>query len=89
MRPTWTISSAWSFISLLLESGNITVLLPTDRHSAIVGDVVFELPDLSGNIMHDLHTAVLMREHGIPRICTRDADFRRFPFVEVIDPLAK
>jgi predicted nucleic acid-binding protein len=27
-----------------------------------------------------------MREHGIRRICTRDADFHRFPFLEVIDP---
>jgi predicted nucleic acid-binding protein len=28
-----------------------------------------------------------MREHGVRRICTRDADFSRFPFLEVIDPL--
>src|SRR4029450_12449876 len=25
--------------------------------------------------------------HGIRQICTRDADFHRFPFLEVIDPL--
>lgn len=37
--------------------------------------------------MHDLHTAVLMREHDISRICTRDSDFRRFPFLMVIDPV--
>jgi hypothetical protein len=33
------------------------------------------------------HTAILMREHGIGRICTRDTDFNQFPFLEVIDPL--
>lgn len=32
--------------------------------------------------------AILMREHGVRRIYTRDADFHRFPFVEVLDPLA-
>jgi len=37
--------------------------------------------------MHDLHTAVLMREHGISRICTRDTDFLKFPFLTVVDPL--
>jgi predicted nucleic acid-binding protein len=37
--------------------------------------------------VHDLHTAVLMREHGISRIVTRDADFRRFRFLDVVDPL--
>jgi predicted nucleic acid-binding protein len=46
-----------------------------------------ELPDLRGNVMHDLHTAVLMREHGVSRIVTRDTDFHRFPFLSVIDPL--
>jgi predicted nucleic acid-binding protein len=30
---------------------------------------------------------VLLREHGIARICTRDADFHRFPFLTVVDPL--
>ena len=29
-----------------------------------------------------------MREHGISRICTRDTDFRRFPFLTVVDPLS-
>ena len=29
----------------------------------------------------------LMREHGVARICTRDADFSRFPFLEMIDPV--
>jgi len=28
-----------------------------------------------------------MREHGIHRVVTRDADFHRFPFLEVTDPL--
>jgi predicted nucleic acid-binding protein len=36
---------------------------------------------LSGNLIHGMHTAVLMREHGVARICTRDADFRRFSFL--------
>jgi uncharacterized protein len=49
--------------------------------------VIAELPHLAGNLMHDAHTAILMREHGIARIYTRDTDFSRFPFVEVIDPV--
>jgi predicted nucleic acid-binding protein len=45
------------------------------------------LPHLAGNLFHDAHTAILMREHGIGRICSRDTDFNQFPFLEVIDPL--
>jgi predicted nucleic acid-binding protein len=46
-----------------------------------------EVPGARGNLMHNLHTAVLMREHGISRIVARDTDFHRFRFLEVIDPL--
>jgi predicted nucleic acid-binding protein len=40
------------------------------------------------DVLHDAHTAILMREHGIRRLVTRDGDFRRFPFLDVVDPLA-
>ena len=43
-------------------------------------------PDLRGSVMHNVHTAVLMREHGVSHICTRSAVFRRSPFLTVLDP---
>jgi predicted nucleic acid-binding protein len=54
----------------------------------VAWEVFEEMPTLSGNVMHDAATAVLMREHGIKSIYTRDADFHRFRFLEVLDPLA-
>ena len=62
------------------------MLAATRRHAAVLAQTLSELPDLRGNVMHDVHTAVLMREHGISRICTRDSDFLRFPFLTVVDP---
>ena len=38
--------------------------------------------------VHDLHTATLMREHGVSEIRTADADFHQFAFLDVINPLA-
>ena len=87
MRRPWTARAAWEFVNALLASPGFTVLIPTQRHADVVGDVISELPDLSGNLLHDAHTAILMREHGIGKICTRDTDFNRFPFLEVIDPV--
>jgi len=49
--------------------------------------VDFKLPHIACNLLHDAHTAILMREHGIRQICTRDSDFNQFTFLEVIDPL--
>jgi predicted nucleic acid-binding protein len=54
----------------------------------MLAKVIDELPHLKGSIMHDVHTAVLMREHGIREIYTRDTAFHRFPFLKVIDPVA-
>jgi predicted nucleic acid-binding protein len=47
-----------------------------------------EVPLLAGNLVHDAHTAILMREHGLKVIYTRDTGFHRFPWIEVRDPLA-
>ena len=87
MRRPWTAPKAWEFVTSLLASPGISVLVPTQRHADVAGEVLAELPHLAGNILRDAHTAILMREHGIRRIGTRDTDFSRFPFLEVIDPL--
>ena len=63
------------------------MLMPTDRHAGVLAAVMSEVPMIAGNLWHDAETAVLMREHGIRRICTCDTAFTRFPFVEVVDPL--
>ena len=88
LRRPWKSTEAWSFIAALLESPGLCMLVPTSRHAEVAGQVLRELPHLAGNILHDTHTAVLMREHGVRLVCTRDADFHRFPFLEVVDPVA-
>lgn len=87
MRQPWNISGAWQFAAALLASPGLGILIPTERHAEVAGQVIAEFPHLAGNLLHDAHTAILMREHGIRRICTRDTDFHRFPFLKVIDPL--
>ena len=80
-------AEARGFVAALVGSPGIALLLPTRRHAAVLEQTVAELPDVRGNQMYDLHTAVLMREHGVGRICTRDTGFHRFPFLDVVDPL--
>lgn len=86
-RSPWSAVQAWGFIGALLQGPGFGLLLASERHADVLGETLAELPDLRGNLIHDLHTAVLMREHGISQICTRDTDFHRFPFVRVIDPV--
>ena len=86
-RDPWTPGEARRFVDAILDSPGFELLLATRRHAAVLERTVNQLPDIRGNQMHDLHTAVLMREHGVSRICTRDTGFHRFPFLTVVDPL--
>lgn len=85
-RP-WSVREAWRFVEAILAAPSLKVLDHTARHAAVAKQTLSEVADLSGNILHDTHTAILMREHGIRRIYTRDSDFNRFSFLEVFDPL--
>lgn len=82
----WSTTAAWRFLQSILDSPGAGLLLPTGRHDAVLTEVLGEIPHLRGNILHDVHTAVLMREHGIKQIYTRDIDFHRFTFLTVLDP---
>lgn len=64
------------------------MLVPTSRHAEVAALGVREVPVVRGNLFHDAHTAVLMREHGIGRIYTGDASIDRFSFLEVLEPFA-
>lgn len=85
-RP-WSAVAALEFLRAIVDSPSHRVLVASERHLYTAQEIAGSVPALAGNLVHDFHTAVLMREHGLTRIYTRDADFRRFPFLEVIDPL--
>jgi len=76
-RKPFSLAEAWSFVEATLASPSISMLLATERHNQVAAEVFSELPDVHGNLV----------EHGIKTIYTRDTDFNRFPFVDVVDPL--
>ncbi len=86
-RP-WAIGQAWKFVDGIIASPGLSVLQETERHGEIAREVLVKSPPIAGNLVFDAHTAILMREHGITRIFTRDTAFHVFPFLAVVDPLA-
>ncbi|MGQ0813048.1 MAG: type II toxin-antitoxin system VapC family toxin [Gemmatimonadota bacterium] len=81
------LRTARAWIEILLATRRAGLLVQTDRHAAVLQELCELHPRLSGNILHDFHTAVLMKEHGISEIRTADADFHQFPFLKVVNPL--
>ena len=88
LKKPWRVTEAWGFVAGLLASPGCSLLVPTDRHVRVAAEVFAEMPSIAGKLVHDAAIAVLMREHGIKTIYTRDADFHRFRFLEVLDPTA-
>ena len=82
-----TFADAWSFIESLRTSPSFGILMETDRHPEVVRDLTLEYPRLSGNRLHDLHIAALMKEHGVREIRTADLGFHEFKFLRVVNPL--
>lgn len=86
-RRPLTAAQAVEFLDPLFASDLVSVLCATERHEALLRLTVRELGHPTGNLFHDLHTAVLMREHGVSEIMTADTDFRKFSFLTVTNPV--
>jgi toxin-antitoxin system PIN domain toxin len=82
-------SEAVNFLDALLSVPNFRVLGATERHWSSLRALVTELGEPSGNFFFDVHTAALMREHGIRRIASADNDFAKFSLLEVINPIPR
>jgi len=87
MRPALTLVEALAFLRPFLARSEVTVLGPTPRHFEVLERTAAEHPRVAGNLVFDLRTAVLLREHGLREIVTADTDFLQFPFLRVINPL--
>jgi uncharacterized protein len=86
-RPP-SFAESWTFIQTLRNLPSFEILAETERHPAVIDELVSEYPHMSGTKFHDLHIAAIMREHGISDIRTADTDFHQFKFLRVSDPLA-
>ena len=54
-----------------------------DAHRKVTAEV-----PTRGNLMPDAQLASILLGHGVTTIYTHDRDFRKFPFLDVRDPLS-
>jgi toxin-antitoxin system PIN domain toxin len=81
-----TLAEAYGFVSGLLECEFCLVLTETPHHLRVLKESCADVHRVSGNMVHDLHHAVIMREHGVKDVMTYDADFRAFSWVRTETP---
>jgi toxin-antitoxin system PIN domain toxin len=85
LRPL-RFEQALDQLTPLLSHRSVELLTETERHAAVLCEVVRDAGPVSGNFVHDCHIAALMAEHDVRRIHTFDTHFRRFSHLEVVVP---
>ena len=85
MAAPLAVDEALDVVDGWLVRPNVVVVHPTDRHLAILRELLGPL-GTGGNLTTDAHLAALSIEHGA-QLCSSDADFSRFPGVRWHDPL--
>lgn len=77
---------AWGNLQNLLSLPRVRVITEepgfTDDYLSMTSGMI-----VRGNLVPDAHLATILRQHGVRRIYTADTDFRKFDFLEVINPL--
>ncbi len=72
-------------VQALLSVPHCRPLGEEDGFWAVYREVTSVVP-ARGNLVPDAHLAAVLRQHGVVKLYTHDRDFRRFDFLQVIDP---
>ncbi|PAZ01467.1 MAG: hypothetical protein CAK90_00030 [Spartobacteria bacterium AMD-G4] len=80
-------AAAWGNVQQLLKLPRARVIQETASFALDYAEVS-KLAGIYGNLVPDAHIATILRQHGVRRFYTADTDFKKFGFLEVVNPLA-
>jgi toxin-antitoxin system PIN domain toxin len=78
-------NEALSNVESLLTLPRVRVLSEAEGFLEVYREVTGHFP-VRGNLVPDAHLAAMLLQHGVRRLYTVDRDFRKFDFLEVLDP---
>jgi toxin-antitoxin system PIN domain toxin len=84
-RP-FSVGEALDVVDGWLAQPSVTVIGPTDRHAAVLRELLAPV-GAAGNLTTDAHLAAVAIEHGAV-LCSADRDFARFSGLKWVNPLA-
>ena len=71
----------------LVALPHVRLLAEEDGFLEVYREMTGSFP-VRGNLVPDAHLAALLKQRGVRTLYTRDADFRKFSFLQVLDPFA-
>jgi len=78
--------AAVSAISELLESYSVRILDEDTHWWKSLAEIERQIPGLKGNEVFDARIAICLKQHNVKRIFTRDSDFKKYSFLQVVRP---
>jgi hypothetical protein len=82
-----TPAEALRNVDALVALPHVRLLAEEEGFLDVYREVTGSFP-VRGNLVPDAHLASLLKQHGVRTLFTSDADFRKFPFLDVRDPFA-
>ena len=77
---------AWENVQRLLKLPRARIIQETGSFALDYAEVT-KSAGIYGNLVPDAHIATILRQHGVRRFYTADTDFKKFDFLEVVNPL--
>ena len=78
--------TAWGNVQQLLKLPRTRVIQETASFALDYAEVV-QSAGVYGNLVPDAQIATILRQHGVRKFYTADTDFKKFDFLEVVNPL--
>jgi toxin-antitoxin system PIN domain toxin len=78
--------TAWGNVQQLLKLPRARVIQETASFALDYAEVS-KSAGIYGNLVPDAHIATILRQHGVRKFYTADTDFKKFGFLEVVNPL--
>ncbi len=83
------IEKAVEALSQLIDAYDIRILDEDTNWWKELSEITKQVPGLKGNEVFDARIALCLRQHKVKRVWTRDADFKKYSFLQVISFLSK
>ena len=85
--PSLDLDEARTYLSHFLSISSVRLYSPTADHFSAVADIGLN-HNMSGRHIMDAHLAAIALNTGATLV-TRDKDFKKIPYLKLLDPLGK
>jgi uncharacterized protein len=86
LRKPMAVEDAVAYCQSWVDLDSVRILVPGENHWPVFRNLLLSV-GTAGNLTSDVHLAALALEYGCT-ICSADNDYKRFPGISHVNPLA-